>query len=142
VLGTAVGVLGTLQAHLVLGLLLDWQPPVLSRLMSLDLRTLHVGDFSFASAAEPAGPLLAFITPGEVRADDIVIDLRSASEAPGTALPGALRESVENLERGGRQFPPAARLVLCCRSGVRAWRAARALQLQGHGSLALIALGE
>lgn len=141
VLGTAVGVLGTLQAHLVLGLLLDWQPPVLSRLMSLDLRTLHVGDFSFASAAEPAGPLLAFITPGEVRADDIVIDLRSASEAPATALPGALRERLEDLESGARQFPPAARLVLCCRSGVRAWRAARALQRQGHGSLALIALG-
>jgi rhodanese-related sulfurtransferase len=32
--------------------------------------------------------------------------------------------------------------VLCCRSGVRAWRAARALQNQGHANVALIALGE
>jgi sulfur-carrier protein adenylyltransferase/sulfurtransferase len=38
--------------------------------------------------------------------------------------------------------PSAARVVVCCRSGVRAWRAARALQAQGHANVALIALGE
>jgi rhodanese-related sulfurtransferase len=33
-------------------------------------------------------------------------------------------------------------VVLCCRSGVRAWRAARALQRHGYDNLALLALGE
>jgi len=39
-------------------------------------------------------------------------------------------------------LPGEARVVLCCRSGVRAWRAARALQVHGYGNLALLALGE
>jgi molybdopterin/thiamine biosynthesis adenylyltransferase/rhodanese-related sulfurtransferase len=142
VLGTAVAVLGSLQAHLVLGLLLRWQPPVLARLMSLDLLTLHVGSFSFAAAPEPDGAALAFIAPVQIASDDIVIDLRSETEAPASPFAGALRLAVEQLEQGERRFPAAARVVLCCRSGVRAWRAARALQRQGHGRLALIALGE
>jgi len=36
----------------------------------------------------------------------------------------------------------APRIVLCCRSGLRAWRAAQALRSQGHANLALLALGE
>ena len=82
VLGTAVGVIGTLQAHLTLALLLEWQPSVLGRLISIDFRTLHVGGFSFAAATEPAGVPLTFIAPSEVGAEDIVIDVRSLTEAP------------------------------------------------------------
>lgn len=141
VLGTAVGVIGTLQAHLALAQLLEWQPPVAGRLISVDFRTLHVGGFSFAAAAEPAQPQLAFIAPGQVNPGDVVIDLRSREEAPQSPFPGALRVSVEALESRGLTLPPAARVVVCCRSGVRAWRAARALQSRGHANVALIALG-
>ncbi|TMV63022.1 HesA/MoeB/ThiF family protein, partial [Thioclava sp. BHET1] len=43
----------------------------------------------------------------------------------------------------GRWQPPAAgRIVLCCRSGLRAWRAAEALKARGIGPLALLAVGE
>jgi sulfur-carrier protein adenylyltransferase/sulfurtransferase len=142
VLGSAVGVIGTLQAHLALALLLKWQPPVLGRLLSLDLRTLHLGGFSFAGAQEPQGATLAFIAPAEVGADDIVIDLRSVAETPVSPFPAALRVGVEALEKAQLNLPAGPRIVLCCRSGVRAWRAARALQHQGHARLALIALGE
>jgi sulfur-carrier protein adenylyltransferase/sulfurtransferase len=142
VLGSAVGVIGTLQAHLALALLLEWQPPVLGRLLSLDLRTLRVGGFSFAGAAEPAGTPLAFIAPAEVGADDIVIDLRSPAETPVSPFPAALRVGVEALEKAQLSLPPGPRIVLCCRTGLRAWRAARALQGQGHVKLALVALGE
>jgi sulfur-carrier protein adenylyltransferase/sulfurtransferase len=142
VLGTAVGVIGTLQAHLTLALLLNWQPSVLGRLVSVDFRTLHVGGFSFAAAAEPAGAPLAFIAPSEVVAADIVIDLRSLSEAPVSPFPGALRVGVESVETAENRFPGDARIVLCCRTGMRAWRAARALQSQGHANVALIALGD
>jgi sulfur-carrier protein adenylyltransferase/sulfurtransferase len=141
VLGSAVGVLGTLQAHLALGVLLDWQPSVRGRLLSLDLRRLHLGGFSFADAAEPAAAL-PFIAAEQVLADDLVVDLRSEREAPCSAFPGALRLGVEALERGAPALPPAKRIVLCCRSGVRAWRAARALERQGRRELALVALGE
>lgn len=142
VLGTAVGVLGTLQAHLALALLLEWQPSPLGRLISVDLRTLHIGGFSFTGASEPQGAGLAFIAPAEVSPGDIVIDLRSLSEAPVPFVPSALRVGVEALERAEMRFPAEPRIVLCCRSGLRAWRAARALQSQGHANVALVALGE
>jgi rhodanese-related sulfurtransferase len=40
------------------------------------------------------------------------------------------------------ELPHASRIVVCCRTGVRAWRAARALQRRGYANLALLALGE
>ena len=142
VLGTAVGVMGTLQAHLALAVLLDLKPPVLGRLLSVDLRTLHVGDFSFLGAQEQQGPPLRFIDPADVGPEDRVVDLRSLSEAPRSPFAAALRADVAALEAGGVSVPPAPRVVLCCRTGVRAWRAARALRAQGHHNIALIALGE
>jgi sulfur-carrier protein adenylyltransferase/sulfurtransferase len=142
VLGTAVGVLGTLEAHLALALLLDWQPRVLGRMLSLDLRTLHVGAFSFAAAREPTESPIPFIAPAEVLSTDVVIDLRSLSETPSSPFAAALRMEVEELEQAGREFPDDVRVVLCCRSGLRAWRAARTLRSRGHERLALVALGE
>ena len=142
VLGTAVGVMGTLQAHIALALLLNWQPTPLGRLISVDFRSLNVGGFSFAGAEEPPGSALAFIAPAEVSAADIVIDLRSREEVPDSPFPSALRVAVESLERAEVSLPAAPRIVLCCRTGLRAWRAARALQGQGHENVALIAMGE
>ena len=142
VLGSAVGVMGTLQAHLALALLLDWQPSVAGRLLSVDFRTLHLGGFSFSGATEPLEQPIPFIAPAEVGGTDIVIDLRSTSEAPVSPFPTALRVGVEALERAELQLPAEPRIVLCCRSGLRAWRAAQALRSQGHANLALLALGE
>lgn len=140
VLGTAVGVLGTLQAHLTLALLLGLEPTVLGRLISVDLRTLHLGGFVFTAAPEPPAALV-FIAPEQVVPSDLVIDLRSRTEAPVSPFATALRVGVEALEQGAQALPPAPRIVLCCRTGVRAWRAARALASRGHRNLALIALG-
>ncbi len=142
VLGTAVGVIGTLQAHLTLALLLKTEPAVLGRLVSVDFQTLRFGGFSFAGAAEPEGAALAFIAPQDVVEGDCVIDLRALDEAPVAAFSGALRIDADTLASAPREFPPGARIVLCCRSGVRAWRAARTLQAQGHADLALLALGQ
>ncbi|MDE2447790.1 MAG: HesA/MoeB/ThiF family protein [Gammaproteobacteria bacterium] len=143
VLGTAVGVMGTLQAHMTLSLLLNLSPTVLGQITSIDFRTLRVSGFSFASAQEPAEPTLRFIAPEEVRVADLVVDLRSLTEAPVSPFRGALRIGVEEVEKAG--LPDAlgkSRVVLCCRSGIRAWRAAQALQRVGHADLALIALGD
>jgi molybdopterin/thiamine biosynthesis adenylyltransferase/rhodanese-related sulfurtransferase len=142
VLGSAVGVMGTLQAHLALAVLLDWQPSVAGRVLSVDFRTLHLGGFSFSGATEPLEQPIPFIAPAEVGGTDIVIDLRSASEAPVSPFPTALRVGVEALEKAQLQLPAETRIVLCCRSGLRAWRAAQALRSQGHANLALLALGE
>ena len=140
VLGSAVGVLGTLQAHLALAQLLGLSPPVLGRVVSVDLATLRFGGFSFAGASEPPEPLLRFIAAPEVRAGDVVIDLRSLAEAPVSPFPDALRLGVE--EVACQALPAGARVVLCCRSGIRAWRAARALLERQVCDVALIAFGE
>ncbi len=143
VLGTAVGVIGTLQAHLTLSLLLDLKPTVLGQLVTVDFQTLRFGGFAFHAAREPDGVVWPFIAVDQVDSEDLVIDLRSLSEAPVSPVPAALRFDVDAVEKGAvKQFPVAPRVVLCCRTGVRAWRAARALQRQGRENLALIAFGE
>jgi molybdopterin/thiamine biosynthesis adenylyltransferase/rhodanese-related sulfurtransferase len=142
VLGTAVGVMGTLQAHMTLALLLQLTPTVLGELLSVDFRTLRASGFSFATATEPETAPLRFIAPEHVREADVVVDLRSLTEAPESPFPGALRLGVEQVERAGLPHGRQARVVLCCRSGIRAWRAAEALRRAGHTDLALIALGD
>lgn len=142
VLGTAVGVMGAWQAHLTVAILLKLTPTVLGQLVSVDFRTLRVSGFSFASAREPVEPPLRFIAPEEVGEADLVVDLRSLTEAPVSPFPGALRLDVEEIERQGLSDRSGSRVVLCCRSGIRAWRAAQALRQMGRTDLALIALGD
>jgi molybdopterin/thiamine biosynthesis adenylyltransferase/rhodanese-related sulfurtransferase len=141
VLGTAVGVIGTLQAHLTLAMLLEFSPDVAGRLISVDFQSLHFGGFSFAGAHEPGGSVLSFIAPEQVAPTDCIIDLRTLQEAPVSPFAGALRIDAEALALAPREFPAGTRVVLCCRSGIRAWRAARTLQAQGHDNVALVALG-
>ena len=143
VLGTAVGVMGTLQAQMVLSILLGLDPPVLGQLVTVDFRTLRFGGFSFSDAREPTGAAVPFIAVDQVDTTDVVIDLRSLTEAPISPIPSALRIDVAGVEGdAGNTLPPAPRIVLCCRTGIRAWRAARALQKRGHTNLALIAFGD
>ncbi len=141
VLGTVVGVIGSLQAHMTLAVLLGLEPAALGRIVTIDFRTLRIGGFSFAGASEPAGTAIPFISASDVSGADIVIDLRSLEEAPISPIAAALRIGVEQVERGEARFPTEPRIVLCCRTGLRAWRAARALQRQGHSHFALVAFG-
>ena len=127
VLGSAVGVMGTLQAHMVLALLLQWQPSPLARLLSFDFRTLYAGGFSFAAAREPDGDALTFIAPTQVQSDDVVIDLRSLTEAPQSAFPGALRMAVESLETEPPSLPQSQRIVV--------WRDAGDIVFFGGGTI-------
>jgi len=142
VLGTAVGVMGTLQAHMVLALLLGLEPSPLGQLISVDFRTLRFGGFSFVGAEERTDSVLQFISSADVSDSDIVVDLRSLTEAPLSPFASALRMEAFEIESGSKSFPQGARIVLCCRTGVRAWRAARALQRLGHSNLTLLALNE
>lgn len=140
VLGTAVGTMGLLQAHITLSLLLGLEPSPLGRLVTVDFKTLRFGDFSFQRAREPE-VVIPFIAPEEVAGGDIAVDLRGLDEAPVSPISGALRLKVDEVERAPEQIPTGPRVVLCCRTGVRAWRAARALQRLGHSRLALVAFG-
>jgi sulfur-carrier protein adenylyltransferase/sulfurtransferase len=137
VLGTAVAVLGTVQAHLALHLLLGLEPTVLGRVVTFDAGRCAFGGFGFAGSPEP-DTVVPFVAPEAVTADDLVVDLRSLEEAPVSPFEGARRLTVETIDALGR---PAGRVVLACRSGQRALMAADRLRERGLSNLALLALG-
>jgi sulfur-carrier protein adenylyltransferase/sulfurtransferase len=137
VLGTAVAVLGSVQAHLALHLLLGLEPTVLGRVVTFDAGRCAFGGFGFAGSPEP-DTVVPFVAPEAVTADDLVVDLRSLEEAPVSPFEGARRLTVETIDALGR---PAGRVVLACRSGQRALMAADRLRERGLSNLALLALG-
>jgi molybdopterin/thiamine biosynthesis adenylyltransferase/rhodanese-related sulfurtransferase len=139
VLGTAVAVLGSLQAHLALHLLLGLEPSPLGRVVTFDAQKLVFGGFGFAGSPEPDSAV-PFIAPDQLRADDLVVDLRGADEAPQT-FAGGRRLPVDRVAALAAEPRPAGRIVLCCRSGQRALMAADALRERGIANLALVALG-
>jgi rhodanese-related sulfurtransferase len=141
VLGSAVAVVGALQAHMVLQLILGLTPSPLGRLVSVDLGRLAFGGFRFDGAQEPAGASLPFIAHTALSPADHVIDLRGVDEAPRRVTGAAVRLTMAQIEQGDVELPRDRRVVLCCRSGVRAYRAARALAARGFTNLALLAIG-
>jgi len=142
VLGTAVGVMGTLQAHCVLSLAIGLEPSPRGQLITVDFRNLRFGGFSFAGAQEPVAPAIPFIAPAEVRDADLIVDLRGIAESPSSPFPSAVRVLTDEIEEVASTVPASQRIVLCCRSGLRAWHAAATLQARGHTNLALVALGD
>ncbi len=138
VLGPVVACLGALQAQMALSILLGLSPSPLGQLVTVDARSFRLGGFRFDRAPEPDASF-PFVGQGGLAAADCVIDLRGTDEAPVAVMPGALRLAPEALSDW---VPPSARrIVLCCRSGVRAWAAARSLRARGCGPLALLATG-
>ncbi len=134
VLGPVVATLGTLQAQMALEVLLGLKPSPLGRLLTL-APGLRWGGFRFDTAPEPQTGF-RFIDAGEITEGDFVLDLRDAVEAPVPVHPAALRAQTE-----APPCPPAgARAVIACRSGLRAWRAARILA-STHPDIVLIATG-
>lgn len=140
VLGSAVAMVGALQAHMVLQLVLGLEPSPLGRLVTLDLTTLTFGGFSFAGALEPTA-VLPFVAKEAIGEGDCVVDLRGTDEVPHPVTGAAIRLTNAVIEAGTVPLPRDRRIVVCCRSGIRAHRAARALQAQGFTDLALLAVG-
>ena len=137
VLGSAVALMGSLQAHLALHLLLGFEPSVLGRVVTFDAKRLAFGGFGFDGSPEPEASV-PFIAPEAVRADDIVVDLRGLDEAPVSPFAGARRLVVDTIEQ---LEEPSGRVVLACRSGQRSLMAADKLRARGITNLALVALG-
>lgn len=136
VLGPVVAMIGALQAQLVLSLLLGLSPSPAGRLFRWDGRDF--ASFAFHDAPEPenAWPLL---DPSQLTDTDVVVDLRGFDEAPRSPVLRALRATNETLPMLWPRLAEAPRVVLACRSGLRAARAAAWLQQQGCTRLALIA---
>lgn len=140
VMGPVVAVLGALQAQMALSVLLGHAPSPIGQVLSVDLAHWRFGGFRFDGAQQRDGPALSFVSRADLRDADCVVDLRGEDEAPCAVTSAALRLRPDQLA----DWPPPAgrRVVLCCRSGLRAWQAARLLAGRGHRDLALLAAGD
>ena len=119
-------------------MLLDHQPSPRGQLFIFRLQDLQVSSFRFDEAEEPEHAL-PFIAASQITAGDTVAELRDATEAPDLPAPHARRIARAELLTAG--LPRDGRIVLCCRTGLRAWGAAAELRQAGYGNLALLAAG-
>lgn len=140
VFGPVVGTIGTIMAQMALSAILGLAPSPLGQLVTWDARGFRLGGFRFDTAPEP-GPGPRFIALSDLRATDLLVELRGAAEAPDPFAAGALRLSVEDMAHAPVPAP-GRRAVLACRSGLRAWRAAERLAARWDGEIALIATGD
>lgn len=133
VLGPVVGMIGALQAQMALAVLLGLDPRPLGRLISWDAGGWRMGGFRFDTAPEPADPL-PFIAHAQIAPGDLLIDLRTEA-APIAGARHLPPDRIAHLDPG-----PATRVVLACRTGLRAHNAGQVLQSRWSGRIALLAL--
>ncbi|MBU2943581.1 ThiF family adenylyltransferase [Shimia thalassica] len=136
VLGPVVGTVGAIQAQMALRLILASDPSPLGHVVSVDLARFQFGGFDFANSPEPVHSF-SFLSKDMLKADDLVIELRDVAEVADPIVPAAVRMTSDMLD--DLQETKGRRVVLCCHSGLRAWRAASQLQSRGFGSLAVMA---
>lgn len=137
VLGPLVGMIGALQAQMALAVLLGQVPSPLGQLVTIDAATWRMGGFRFDGAPEP-GDALPFVARSQITPGDLAVELRGTAEAPIPATPHARRLTAD--EVAGLAPAPDQRVVFCCATGLRAWRAGRALQSRWPGRIALAAI--
>ncbi|MFW2588120.1 ThiF family adenylyltransferase [Sagittula sp. SSi028] len=143
VLGPVVGMIGALQAQMAVAVLAGITPSPLGQFVTFDALSLRSSSFRFDAAAEPAPEeIWRFVAATQIDARDHIIDLRAPSEGP-LVHPHAQRRSLQEIA----QAPPAPqspdqRAILACRSGLRAFAAARHLAPLWGGNITLVALGD
>ncbi len=138
VIGPVVGVVGSLQAQMVVDILIGTEPPPLGQLVQFDSTGYRFGSFRFDNAPEPE-KYFPFIGKDMLVPSDKVIDLRSADEAP-VIIETAERLALEQLDAASVSAHQD-RLVFCCQSGFRAWKAAERCFSHRADNIALIAVG-
>jgi len=134
VMGPVVATIGAIQAQMGLSALLGLTPSPLGQLISFDAARWRCGGFRFDRAPEPAHPI-HFIATSQITPGDLVIDLRSEEPAP-------FRADALHLTPDPAFTPPpgASRVILACRTGLRAHHAGNALQARWGGAIALLAV--
>lgn len=144
VLGPCVGVIGSLQAQMAMSVLTGAIPTPMGQLVTYHATGFRFGGFRFDRAPEP-DIRQEFISAPDIKTGDLVIDLRAADEH-GPRIAAArcrVTDIAETVEKMTQTMPePPDRVVLACRSGLRAWTAADLIHDIWKGEIALIALGD
>ncbi|MEM7291386.1 MAG: HesA/MoeB/ThiF family protein [Pseudomonadota bacterium] len=142
VMGPVVGALGAMQAQMGLSVLLGLEPSPLGQLVSFDASNFSFSGFRFDGAAEPQDIAFPFISAADIGANDYVVELRSEIEVREPITRSADRLIADDF--ANKRDMPAddkRRTVFVCRSGLRAWKAAKYLNTWWSGPIALVAAG-
>lgn len=134
VMGPVVATIGALQAQMALSALLGLIPSPLGQLITFDAARWRFGGFRFDRAPEPAHTI-PFIAASQITPGDLVIDLRTEEPAPFRTA--ALHQP---LDHTFTPPPGASRVILACRTGLRAHHAGIELQSRWGGRIALLAV--
>ncbi|CAI3937556.1 Molybdopterin or thiamine biosynthesis adenylyltransferase (ThiF) (PDB:1ZUD) (PUBMED:32239579) [Commensalibacter communis] len=126
VMGPIVSILGAIQAQMALSVLLDFTPTPLGQLINVDCRTWRFSEFRFDKAQEPKDNNVTFIDYNDLLPEDCVVELRDIKEAPQSVRTDVIRLLPSEIVSW--QPPLSQRIVCVCKTGVRAARAAYALQ--------------
>lgn len=136
ILGPVVAMMGIMQAQMALSVLLGLAPSPLGQMMVFNAQCWRMVDFRFDDAPEPAAPL-PFIAASAIVVGDLVIDLRTEELTP--FRPDALHLSSEALPYLSIS-PDTARVILACRTGLRAHNSGEALRTRWPGDIALLSV--
>ena len=136
VLASTVATLASLQAHMVLNIILEQIPSALGQMLNLDLATWHMQSFRFDHAPEPEDQWL-WLELDEINNEDYVIELRNDIEQPLPVYPTVQRHTLDALKNHPLQLRFDQRIVCICQSGVRAQQARLLLKQQGYTQVAI-----
>lgn len=136
VLGPVVAMIGAAQAQMALAVLLGLAPSPLGQMMIFDAAHWRMSGFRFDGTPEPACAA-PFIAHSQITPADLVIDLRTEAAVPFTPtalhLPGAALPDLDLPDTD-------TRIVLACRTGLRAHHAGAGLRERWAGDIVLLAL--
>lgn len=140
-MGTAVAVIGSMQAQVALSILLEFYPSPLGKLFQFNFSTWQNTIINFHLAEENhIKSHIKFIDSSEIDTDDYVIELRSNEEINTS---NSIEYNIQiNFEQSINFIPQTKqRTVLVCKTGMRALNFASHLEEKGVNNLAIIAMG-
>ena len=150
VLGALTGQIGSMMATEAIKLICGIGDPLLGRVAFVDVLGVRQVDIPLRPRVETSlplqpvaacpvpGPAIAGVTPRELAAElasdrpPVVIDVREPGEVALVAIPGSVRIPLADFLADLPTLDPDADVVVHCKTGPRAERAAAALAASGH----------
>lgn len=139
ILGPVVGVLGSMQAQMVINYILNLSPNPIGQMISINLKNYQFSSFRFDNATEPKQSNFKFISFNQIKENDLVIELRDKEELPFPKINNVIRIPIDEIEDKILQFDRNKHLIFVCKSGVRSWKAAKLIEEKWNNKISLIA---
>ena len=139
ILGPVVGVLGSMQAQMVINYILNLSPNPIGQMISINLKNYQFSSFRFDNATEPKQSNFKFISFNQIKENDLVIELRDKEELPFLKINNVIRIPIDEIEDKILQFDRNKHLIFVCKSGVRSWKAAKLIEEKWNNKISLIA---